>query len=88
MKPLRRVKHCLKHSFYSAGWKKFERAWDLVIRIKQLSQMRPILEAVLAPVASAGTKQSLEGVPTKPMELSRGFAHGGPASAGQDLSQG
>src|SRR5438270_11418734 len=43
-------KHRAKHFFYSAGWKKFERAWDLVIRIKQLSQMRPILEAVLAPV--------------------------------------
>ena len=45
-------KHQLKHFFYSAGWKKFERAWDLAIRIKQLSQMRPLLEAVLAPVAS------------------------------------
>jgi hypothetical protein len=45
------AKHSLKHFFYSAGWKKFERAWDLVIRIKQLSQMRPLLEAVLAPVA-------------------------------------
>mgnify|MGYP001791499264 CR=1 FL=1 len=44
-------KHRLKHFFYSAGWKKFEPAWDLVIRIKQLSQMRPILEAVLSPVA-------------------------------------
>ena len=43
-------KHSLKHFFYSAGWKKFESAWDLVIRIKQLSQMRPLLEAVLAPV--------------------------------------
>ena len=44
------AKHSLKHFFYSAGWKKFELAWDLVIRIKQLSQMRPLLEAVLAPV--------------------------------------
>src|SRR3989475_9041522 len=44
------AKHSLKHFFYSAGWKKFERAWALVIRIKQLSQMRPLLEAVLAPV--------------------------------------
>src|SRR4051794_7751229 len=43
-------KHRAKHFFYSAGWKKFEAAWDLVIRIKQLLQMRPILEAVLAPV--------------------------------------
>jgi hypothetical protein len=45
-----RRKHQLKHFFYSAGWKKFERAWDFVIRVKQLSQMRPILEAVLSPV--------------------------------------
>lgn len=44
------VKHRLKHFFYSAGWKKFERAWDRVIRIRQLSRMRPLLEAVLAPV--------------------------------------
>ena len=43
-------KHQLKHFAYSAGWKKFEPAWDFVIRLKQLSQMRPILEAVLAPV--------------------------------------
>jgi len=40
-------KRKLQHFCYGAGWKKFERAWDMVIRIKQLSQMRPILEAVL-----------------------------------------
>ena len=45
------AKHALKHVAYSAGWKKFERAWNLVIRIKQLSQMRPLLEAVLSSVA-------------------------------------
>jgi radical SAM superfamily enzyme YgiQ (UPF0313 family) len=43
------VKHSLKHLAYSAGWKKFEPAWDFVIRMKQLAQMRPLLEAVLAP---------------------------------------
>ncbi|HKZ80172.1 MAG TPA: hypothetical protein VJ124_17995 [Pyrinomonadaceae bacterium] len=47
------VKHRMKHFFYSAGWKKFERAWDFVIRIKQLSQIRPLLEAVLAPVETS-----------------------------------
>jgi len=52
------VKHRLKHFFYSAGWKKFERAWDLVIRIKQLSQMRPILEAVLAPVGTSSRESA------------------------------
>jgi radical SAM superfamily enzyme YgiQ (UPF0313 family) len=45
------IKHRLKHLAYSAGWKKFEPAWDLLIRIKQLAQMRPMLEAVLSPVA-------------------------------------
>ena len=49
----RSVKHRLKHFCYSAGWKKFERTWDTVIRIKQLSQVRPLLEAVLAPVATS-----------------------------------
>ena len=44
------LKHSLKHFAYSAGWKKFEPAWDLVIRMKQLARMRPMLEAVLAPI--------------------------------------
>jgi len=44
------LKHSIKHLAYSAGWKKFEPAWDFVIRVKQLAQMRPILEAVLSPV--------------------------------------
>ncbi len=48
-------KHQLKHFFYSAGWKKFERAWDFMIRVKQLSQMRPILEAVLSPVGRSSS---------------------------------
>jgi radical SAM superfamily enzyme YgiQ (UPF0313 family) len=66
-------KHRLKHFFYSAGWKKFERAWDLVIRIKQLSQMRPILEAVLAPVQSSsingteGSHPDVERAPALPV---------------------
>ncbi|MDX6445803.1 MAG: hypothetical protein QOH71_2877 [Blastocatellia bacterium] len=61
------VKHQLKHFFYSAGWKKFERAWDLAIRIRQLSQLRPLLEAVLAPVASS--KSDRAPVSDKPIEL-------------------
>jgi radical SAM superfamily enzyme YgiQ (UPF0313 family) len=44
------LKHSLKHLAYSAGWKKFEPAWDTVIRLKRLAQMRPMLEAVLSPV--------------------------------------
>jgi radical SAM superfamily enzyme YgiQ (UPF0313 family) len=62
------VKHRLKHFFYSAGWKKFEPAWDLVIRIKQLSQMRPLLEAVLAPVTP--TPSSTPAAASPPLPLS------------------
>jgi len=54
------AKHSLKHFCYSAGWKKFERAWDLVIRLKQLSQMRPVLEAVLSQVAATDIDSSEE----------------------------
>jgi radical SAM superfamily enzyme YgiQ (UPF0313 family) len=61
------AKHRLKHFFYSAGWKKFERAWDTVIRIKQLSQIRPLLEAVLAPVATPVKDLAAEGRPSKPL---------------------
>lgn len=47
----RGFEHKAKHCFYSAGWKKSERVWDLLIRVKQLAQMRPALEAVLSPTA-------------------------------------
>jgi radical SAM superfamily enzyme YgiQ (UPF0313 family) len=42
------VRHQAKHLFYAAGWKKFERLWNLVIRARQLSRMTPVLEAVLS----------------------------------------
>ena len=61
------AKHSLKHFCYSAGWRKFERAWDLVIRIKQLSQIRPLLEAILAPVAQPGFSSEVREVtPVRP----------------------
>ena len=46
------IKHQAKHFFYAAGWKKFERLWDRVIRLRQLSSMTPLLEAVLSKVTS------------------------------------
>jgi radical SAM superfamily enzyme YgiQ (UPF0313 family) len=42
------LKHQAKHFFYAAGWKKFEAAWNLVIRARQLGLMTPLLEAVLS----------------------------------------
>ena len=44
------AKHQAKHFFYAAGWKKFEAAWNLVIRARQLRRMTPLLEAVLSKV--------------------------------------
>ena len=59
----RSPKHRLKHFFYSAGWKKFEREWGFAIRIKQLSQIRPLLEAVLSPVGRQATDGTTETLP-------------------------
>jgi hypothetical protein len=42
------LKHQARHFFYAAGWKKFEAAWNLVIRARQLGVMTPLLEAVLS----------------------------------------
>jgi radical SAM superfamily enzyme YgiQ (UPF0313 family) len=47
------VKHRVKHFAYAAGWKKFERCWNLVIRLRQLRAMTPLLEAVLSKVSGA-----------------------------------
>ncbi len=44
------IKHQAKHFFYAAGWKKFERAWNLVIRARQLPILTPLLEGVLSKV--------------------------------------
>jgi radical SAM superfamily enzyme YgiQ (UPF0313 family) len=46
------AKHRAKHFTYAAGWKKFEAAWNFVIRLRQLRRMTPVLEAVLSKVTS------------------------------------
>jgi radical SAM superfamily enzyme YgiQ (UPF0313 family) len=46
------LKHQVKHFFYAAGWKKFEPAWDLLIRARQLTRVTPLLEGVLSRVSS------------------------------------
>ena len=38
----------LRHLAYAGGWKKFEPLWDLVIRLKRVSDFLPLLETVLA----------------------------------------
>ena len=44
------AKHVLKHFAYTAGWKKFEPVWNLLIKTRHLNDMLPVLEAILAKV--------------------------------------
>jgi radical SAM superfamily enzyme YgiQ (UPF0313 family) len=37
----------LRHFAYAAGWKKFEPAWDWVIRAKRVANFLPLLESIL-----------------------------------------
>jgi radical SAM superfamily enzyme YgiQ (UPF0313 family) len=54
------LKHQAKHFFYASGWKKFELAWDLLIRARQLTRVTPLLESVLSRVTSATAEQRKE----------------------------
>jgi radical SAM superfamily enzyme YgiQ (UPF0313 family) len=55
------LKHCAKHFFYAAGWKKFEPLWNLVIKARRLDLMTPLLEAVLAKISKQGTPNAHSG---------------------------
>jgi len=55
-----KFKHQAKHFFYASGWKKFELAWDLLIRARQLTRVTPLLEGVLSRVTSATAEQRKE----------------------------
>ena len=53
------LKHKAKHFFYAAGWKKFERLWNVVIRARQLGVMTPVLEAVLSRVTRSDREKAI-----------------------------
>jgi radical SAM superfamily enzyme YgiQ (UPF0313 family) len=52
------LKHQAKHFFYAAGWKKFERLWDFVIRARQLPSMTPLLEGILSKVTATRERRT------------------------------
>jgi radical SAM superfamily enzyme YgiQ (UPF0313 family) len=54
------LKHQMKHFFYASGWKKFEPAWDLLIRARQLTRVTPLLEGVLSRVTRTHTEDGKE----------------------------
>jgi hypothetical protein len=57
-----------KHFFYASGWKKFEPAWDLLIRTRQLARVTPLLEGVLSRITSARAKQQAKADPDAMVE--------------------
>lgn len=57
------VKHQAKHFFYAAGWKKFEPLWDFMIRMRQLGQVTPLLEAVLSRVTRGRAGDDIGALP-------------------------
>jgi len=73
-----------RHVAYSAGWKKFEGLWNVLIRAGQVTRALPVLEAVLSAgdrLGRAGEPDDLVGehVPSDP-----GGAADGPAPGRQE----
>jgi hypothetical protein len=65
----------LRHLAYAAGWKKFEPAWDLVIRAKRAGMMLPALETILSefgrrpsPVLTEISRDAHRTLKTRPLE--------------------
>jgi radical SAM superfamily enzyme YgiQ (UPF0313 family) len=48
----------LRHLAYTAGWKKFEPLWDIIIRTKKIAHMLPWLERILSGFELGGTRES------------------------------
>ena len=68
----RTISHRIRHAAYSAGWKKFEPAWDFVIRVKQLAQMRPLLETILSRRPAPGRADFAGGRASSPRDSTSG----------------
>lgn len=58
----------LRHIAYSAGWKKFEPFWNVIIRMKQTARMLPLLETILDDAdksAPSHTSREVRGEPSR-----------------------
>ncbi|HTN47721.1 MAG TPA: radical SAM protein [Flavipsychrobacter sp.] len=52
------LKHQLKHFAYAGGWKKFEPAWNFLIKTQLLNKTLPVLEAVLSKVKGRNKQEN------------------------------
>jgi radical SAM superfamily enzyme YgiQ (UPF0313 family) len=53
----------LRHMAYAGGWKKFEPAWDWVIRARRVTDFLPLLENVLAGFGGRSSAEDLSAPP-------------------------
>ncbi|MGB0522957.1 MAG: B12-binding domain-containing radical SAM protein [Flammeovirgaceae bacterium] len=58
------MKHKLKHLAYAGGWKKFEPLWNFIIKTQGLTNMLPLLEAILSKVGKITTHQPTKNTKT------------------------
>jgi radical SAM superfamily enzyme YgiQ (UPF0313 family) len=56
-----------RHLAYAAGWKKFERVWDTIIRARRLAGALPVLEGVLSGLGRV-RPAAADAVPSSPPE--------------------
>ncbi|WUI04562.1 B12-binding domain-containing radical SAM protein [Spirillospora sp. NBC_00431] len=70
-----------RHAAYAGGWKKFEPAWDLVIRAKRAGHALPILESILS---GFGSRPALSAKPDRGRAVTpgRGVRRGRPPEIG------
>jgi radical SAM superfamily enzyme YgiQ (UPF0313 family) len=54
----------IRHVAYAGGWKKFEPAWDWIIRAKRATRMLPVLEAVLSGFGAHAPRETVPSAAT------------------------
>lgn len=67
-----------RHFAYSAGWKKFEPLWDLVLRARRVAYMRPMLERVLLGLERHPERQRPDRTPFTPLRAPVQYGGGSP----------
>jgi radical SAM superfamily enzyme YgiQ (UPF0313 family) len=59
----------LRHVAYAAGWKKFEPAWDVIIKAKRATAMLPVLESILTSFGRRSSPTLEKDVISKSLEI-------------------
>lgn len=57
------LKYFLKHFAYAGGWKKFEPAWNFLIKTQALNKTLPVLEAILSKINRNGKNEDMRPTP-------------------------